>query len=206
MKPDNYLHSISKDGYTGYAVQDEDPIDPRTWDNLGTMICSNHSRYALGDKNYEDAVKPDTHIILPLYLYDHGAIELSTTPYQCPWDSGQIGIIAVSKKKAKKEFEWKRLTKERINKVKSCLEGEVDVYNAYIMGDTYGLIIKDDRNEVVETTWGFYGNNWDENGFNQCFNGFIHHNRYLKLRHRIKQIKSYIRHKVPLIYRKPFKF
>ena len=30
-------------------VQDTDPESPRTWDNLGTMVCF-HKRYELGDK------------------------------------------------------------------------------------------------------------------------------------------------------------
>ena len=31
------------------VVQDTDPESPRTWDNLGTMVCF-HKRYELGDK------------------------------------------------------------------------------------------------------------------------------------------------------------
>jgi hypothetical protein len=32
-------------------------------------------------------------VILPLYLYDHGGITISCSPFSCPWDSGQVGWI-----------------------------------------------------------------------------------------------------------------
>ncbi len=41
----------------------------------------------------------DKHVILPLYLYDHGGITMSTGPFSCRWDSGQVGWIYAEKKK-----------------------------------------------------------------------------------------------------------
>ncbi len=32
-------------------------------------------------------------VILPLYLYDHSGITMSTGAFSCPWDSGQVGWI-----------------------------------------------------------------------------------------------------------------
>ncbi len=40
----------------------------------------------------------DKYIILPLFLYDHSGITMSTGPFSCPWDSGQVGWIYASKK------------------------------------------------------------------------------------------------------------
>jgi len=40
------------------------------------------------------------YVILPLYLYDHGGITMSTNPFSCPWDDGgQVGWIYASKQK-----------------------------------------------------------------------------------------------------------
>jgi len=39
------------------------------------------------------------HVILPLYLYDHSGITMSTSVFSCPWDSGQVGWIYASKQK-----------------------------------------------------------------------------------------------------------
>lgn len=41
----------------------------------------------------------DKYIILPLYLYDHSGITMSTSVFSCPWDSGQVGWIYASKQK-----------------------------------------------------------------------------------------------------------
>jgi len=38
------------------------------------------------------------YVILPLYLYDHGGITMSTGAFSCPWDSGQVGWIYAPKK------------------------------------------------------------------------------------------------------------
>lgn len=58
--------------------QDENPDNPREWDNLCTMACF-HRRYNLGDRHdfkspeeLESFVARDSVIALPLYLYDHG--------------------------------------------------------------------------------------------------------------------------------------
>lgn len=70
-------------------VADENPTDPRDWDNVGKMVCW-HKRYSLGDKH--DFDDPDAFMewweekhpegeLLPLYLYDHSGITMSTAPY-----------------------------------------------------------------------------------------------------------------------------
>ena len=41
------------------------------------------------------------YVILPLYLFDHSGISISTGSFHDPWDSGQVGFIYASKEKAK---------------------------------------------------------------------------------------------------------
>lgn len=48
----------------------------------------------------------DKYIILPLYLYDHGGITMSTGPFSCPWDSGQLGWIYALKQRFIDETGW----------------------------------------------------------------------------------------------------
>ena len=90
---------------------DEDPTNPRTeWDNLGKMVCF-HKRYNLSDepreydqKNYgnwdelEQAIIKDHGpcVVLPVYMLNHSGITISTNPFSCPWDSGQVGFIYCS--------------------------------------------------------------------------------------------------------------
>ena len=82
-------------------VEDECPLNPRKdWDNLGHMICW-HSRYDLGDEhNYsveefrEQLLQWDKNReveYLPLYIYDHSGITMSTVGFSDTWDSGQVG-------------------------------------------------------------------------------------------------------------------
>lgn len=99
--------------------KDEDPENPREWDNIGTMVYA-HGRYTLGDKqeynsddvltNIADDLGIDTdafnegemdeqEVILPLYLYDHSGITMNTTGFSDRWDSGQVGFIYASKQK-----------------------------------------------------------------------------------------------------------
>ena len=152
--------------------QDTDPMNPRTeWDNLGTMVCF-HNRYNLGDKTdyiserysgwdelKESIIENEGEItILPLYLYDHSGITISTSPFGCTFDSGQIGFIFVSKYK---------VIKEGIDetKVEEYLKGEVKTYDQYLTGDVYSYSIYEietcslghTHKNVVESCGGFYG-------------------------------------------------
>ena len=126
----------------------QDFDNPRSWDNLGTMVCF-HNRYDLGDKHeydhrdysgwdeMESAIikNEDTCVILPLYLYDHSGITMNTTGFSCRWDSGQVGFVFVSKKKVREEYGVKRIDKKLIEKVTELLVNEVKTYDMYLTGE-----------------------------------------------------------------------
>lgn len=143
-----------------------DVEDPRNWDNLGTMICF-HSRYRLGDKhNFGDPEeareflknKKTRHIVLPLYLYDHGGITMNTTGFSCPWDSGQVGWIYVTREKVREEYGCKRVSKKMVKRIKGYLRNEVETYDQYLTGDVYGYrITNEETDEEVDSCWGFFG-------------------------------------------------
>lgn len=168
----SYLHEQKRIGdYLIKVFQDDSPESPRTWDNLGTMACF-HPRYDLGDDNNycqgnydswdemeEDIIeKENVHTILPLYLYDHSGITISTSPFGCQWDSMKIGFIFVSKDKVEKECG------EGCN-VEEVLKGEVETYDQFIRGDVYGFRIckvttcdhGHEHEEELDSCWGFYG-------------------------------------------------
>jgi len=144
-------------------VPEGDSSNPRTeFDNLGTMVCW-HGRYTLGDVQPKsrpgdymesEGISDETHVILPLYLYDHSGITISTSPFSCPWDSGRVGFIY-----AKRGAE--DTTDERLERY---LKGEVDTYDAYISGEVYGFVLeravpfKKERGDGKVTE----GVDWDE--------------------------------------------
>ena len=157
------------EGLTYKVYLDKYPISPRENDNLGTMICF-HKRYKIGDchgyvhSNYnswdelEKEIIKDLKgaIILPLYLYDHSGLTISTKPFSCPWDSGKVGFILVSLEKIRSEFSWKYVNKKRIEKILSYLNLEVEEYNSYLTGEVYAWTTYDKDGNEAESCCGYY--------------------------------------------------
>ena len=167
-------------GLTINITQDEHfDFDPRTeYDNLGTMYCK-HRRYKLGDVGAQSPFEPrfilgeavnfniqyrrdDVAVVLPLYLYDHGGLVMRTTPYECPWDSGQVGWIYITKAKVLSEYGWKRITKSRRAKLIKYLTCEVETYSQYLSGEIYYYAIKDDDGFVLDSLGGLFGYDYAE--------------------------------------------
>jgi len=131
------------------------------------------------------------YVVLPLYLYDHSGITISTGAFSCRWDSGLVGIIFVSHKKAKEMFEIEEdgWTKEMNDRTVKSLIGEVEVYDQYLTGDMYGFQIEklvykfEQPNEEIDPTddslpwehedscWSFYGSDLD----GEKANGMLEH-------------------------------
>jgi len=165
------MEAIEKIEYKGYTIevhQDEYPMNPRKeWDNAGLMICF-HRRHDLGDKHEmtrggaQDYVARSDVIALPLMLYDHGGISISTRSFygraqHAEWDSGQVGWITITKAQAIKKWGHKKFSKGVLARAVKCLEGEVETYDQYLRGEVYGFDIKSPEGEDVDSCWGFYG-------------------------------------------------
>lgn len=190
-----------------YSIEtDEDPWDPREWDNLGTMVCW-HNRYTLGDeqpksdpetwrielamkyepdldlkieklsnswnslgKDYQersiahetklkrlvDTVLDKHVLMLPLYLYDHSGITMSTSGFNCRWDSGKVGYIYADLEKFKKEFGWTQLSRQRKFYIATELTNEVKTYDQFLTGEVYRYTVQDDNGDCVDSCGGFY--------------------------------------------------
>ena len=151
--------------------------NPREWDNITKMICF-HSRYNVGDKheynhsNYNGWDELQNDIVnrenpaamLPLYMYDHGGVSISTSPFSCPWDSGQIGFVLISKDKARESLNVKRITKKIADRLEKCLLNEVITYNQYMQGNVYHFTIYDKDGDIEDSCSGFYGDDIQNNG------------------------------------------
>ena len=164
-------------GNTLQVINDKSPESPRTWSNLGKMVCF-HKRYDLGDKH--DFKQRDYHgwdelkaailknediaVIQPMYMYDHSGITVSTKPFSCSWDSGQIGFIYITKEAAREGFMVKNVTAKIKERLLVNLNGEVETYDQYLTGDIYGFKEVDSEGNEVDSCWGFYGDNPKTNG------------------------------------------
>ncbi|HPU41806.1 MAG TPA: hypothetical protein PKY26_05300 [Acetivibrio clariflavus] len=169
--------SYKKDGKVLEIYFDPYPQNPREWDNLGIMVCF-HRRYSLGDSHpykasdfnsWEEVKRAierdnDVAVILPVYMYDHSGITLSTTPFSCPWDSGQVGWIYTTKQKLRKEYDIKYVTKKIKEKAYKTLMEEVRIYSEYVEGNVFGYILKDESGRELDSCWGFYGTDFNTNG------------------------------------------
>lgn len=100
-------------------------------------------------------------LVEPLYKFEHSGIVYSTTPFSCPWDSGQVGFIfSTYKDFGHVGLEWD------LDKAKEYLKGEVELYNNYISGECFGFKIEktstcgsceSNHSEELEAVWGYVG-------------------------------------------------
>ena len=164
---------IEYKGYSIEIIQDEHASNPRKeWDHLGTLAAF-HRNYDLGDKisfktpeEVMEHIEETKALSLPVYLYDHGGLSVSTGSFNCQWDSGQLGVIFVERERILKEYSVKKVSKQLKERILGYLKNEVEELNQYLQGDVYGYVIKkkhscekcaSDISEEVESVWGFYG-------------------------------------------------
>ena len=169
---------IENEKYKLEIFDDLNPCSPREFDNLGTIVCF-HRRYMLGDEtelkssdfsSWEELEnylykEENALIAIPVFMYDHSGLWINTTGFSCPWDSGQVGYIYISKEKVRSEYNCKRISKKLKEMIREMLCSEVDLYNDYLCGNVYGFTLTDKENaEEIDSSCGFYGTDYIENG------------------------------------------
>ncbi len=160
------LSIVSYKGYRIKTYQDDEPDNPRDWDNLGKIFYG-HKHYVLGEvdvrKEFEDCYSwddvekriielYDPLVILPLYLYDHSVLRIKIGDFydsQLPqgyayFDTGMVGFVIAEKDKVRKEYKVKRISKKLREQVKQILEDEIDVFDKYLSGQVYAYVIEGD--------------------------------------------------------------
>ena len=166
------IDEVSYKGYRIKTYQDDEPDNPRDWDNLGKIFYG-HKRYVFRKKisdigevdvrkefedcySWDDVEKRiielyDPLVILPLYLYDHGILRIKIGDFydsQLPqgyahFDTGMVGFVIAEKDKVRKEYKVKRISKKLREQVKQILEDEIDVFDKYLSGQVYAYSIED---------------------------------------------------------------
>jgi len=182
--------------------QDENPESPREWDNICIFHVA-HKRYSFGDENYKDyesikqaekECKNNGDIVLPLYMYDHSGITISLSSFSCPWDSGQVGFVQISRQKMLDEFGKKVFSKKMKEKGRKIAEEEVKCLDQYLRGEVYGYDIDDGE----ETCYGFYG---EVEEIIKEAKDIVDNIISFNIKKHCEKIKSWIKNKVPLYAR-----
>lgn len=121
---------------------------PRSDENATKMWCW-HRNYDLGDN---DRNKPSDHIpsmeelkevleqqgeklhiAKPLYLYDHSGITISTSPFSCRWDSGQVGYVFLTQSDFESDCPY-TAQNQRHWWADHILNRETEIYDEYLTG------------------------------------------------------------------------
>ena len=170
-------------------VQDQNPFNPREDGKLG-IIAYKHSKYNLGEEYIDDPIDwfEDkmginrlgrynnerlleleelffrNHVGLKVYLYDHSGITISTKPFNCRFDSGQVGYIYTTKEKIRNLLNVKRITQKTRKRVEDLLAMEIEEFDDYLTGNVYMFEIVDENGNHIDSCGGFFGTDWDSNG------------------------------------------
>ena len=137
--------AVDDDGtmLTIYAVHPSSVASPMS---LGTLVCW-HRKYKIGAEHewdnpeaFAESRRPELEdtIILPVFMFDHGGVTLSTIPFSCPWDSGQVGWVYTT---------HKTMEDEEIHDYQAAvdtLRKEVELYSKYFNGEIYEYEIEEE--------------------------------------------------------------
>ena len=123
-------------------VQDDDALDDMSIDELKAVLARQLDL-----------------VILPVYLYDHSGLAMSTGSFlgrapHADWDSGQVGYIYATSEDILKTFG--DITPETVKRAREALEAEVRAYDAYLRGDCWGYRAFMYGREM-DACWGFLG-------------------------------------------------
>jgi hypothetical protein len=101
-------------------------------------------------------------------MYDHSGITISTSPFGCNWDSGQIGWVFVDEKQLKLMCGDNDYTDEKLSEI---IDSDVKTYDQYITGEVYQYTIYEietcslghTHKNVVESCGSYFGEEECEN-------------------------------------------
>lgn len=191
---------------------DEMAENPREW-ATSTLVTA-HRRYTFGgdalsynagtiDEAFswhlnEKGLTDRNIIALPVYLYEHSGIALSTTPFSCRWDSGQLGFIYETRAEIREEFGIKRISPKLEQQILERLRCEIETLSYWANGEVFGYEVDGvDR----EPTWGFYGLDHEKSGLLDEARSTIDALIRARQQKHFSRLKKLIKSKVDFAYR-----
>lgn len=132
--------------------RDENPDNPREWDNIGRFCVPSRCKYVeneadiASDLDWESAeedkkvLEKQGYIAFPVMVYDHSGVHVYVGEPENDWDRRQIGWYIAKKGEATKEQ----------------LVAEVALYNQYINGEVYKFEVYHGEDGLIDSCGGFY--------------------------------------------------
>lgn len=177
--------------YRGYTIEVTPTADPREpfedMGRLGTFAFfdrsgayKNEGLFAQTDfgdwdqmQAYIEGKRGLRAICLPVYIYRHGADAISTTPFTCTWDSGQLGFTFATKEAIRDWFGWKYVTGERVEKARKVLQSEIELMNKYIRGEVYDWTIHNSLGGFEDSCGEYYSEEEAVSSAKHFVNGLV---------------------------------
>jgi hypothetical protein len=208
--PQEYLIGLLPDNTRIWLEEKWEREAERRWEWLAAKDIGWGSRAHLDamaeleriqDDELDRLVDREIPLRLPLYLYDHSGITISTGSFSCPWDSGQVGFIYATREEILANWGKKRLTKKVLERARQCLEGGVETYDNYLTGSVYGYVVLGPDGEQVDSCWGYYGYDHEASGLLESAKGEVDGDIRHRRRQRLDKLRELLKAHVPLIQR-----
>lgn len=156
------VYSESRNGMTINIYFDEFAEQPFQNKEVEVEFFFFHKRYSLSQdqdrhgfkssdfeswEEMEEAIlrKFRPKCLLPVYMYDHSGLSISTSPFGCRFDSGQVGFVFVPSDSDVDGDE----------KAKTICEDLVHSIDMWLSGNCWGYEIIDTDGSLLDACWSF---------------------------------------------------
>ena len=127
--------------------------------------------------------------------------KLSKTPYlnTCSKGYSQGDYADVFTCYTSKFEEVTGCTKKQVDEKQ--LQNNVDLWGYWAWGDVYGYSVEDSEGEIIDSCWGYYGDEHDKSGLLEAAKDIIDSHIQYKRKQRVEKLKELIKAHVSIIYR-----
>lgn len=95
-------------------------------------------------------------LAFPIISYNHGDIQYYLGDNIDRWDGAVSGFAWVEKSKVYQEFGVSKLSSKLVEHLKSHIISDLEFYNKYVRGDSYGFELYDSNGKFMDSCYGLY--------------------------------------------------
>lgn len=205
------IETINIKGYDVEISLDDWQESPREW--VSSTLVTAHKNYTFGGirltrdawsimdafkRHLNDVDLSEKDIIfVEVFMYEHSGIALSTTPFNCRFDSGQLGYLYEKRSEIRTEFGVKRISPKLERYILSRMVSELQSLEHWANGEVYRFSVVGEE----DSCGGFYGCDHNESGLIETAADAIDTIHRHKLHKHTAKLKRLIKAGVGLQYR-----